>query len=96
MPVRCEFKPFSHCYPPLKDLGVGGDNVLALYVHPSRFSVWTHMLVMDFQILLSPAEDVEGVIVLALSVRPSSLRPSGYELRKADQRCIVTSLASYH
>jgi len=36
-----------------------------------------HILVMDFQILLSPAEDFEGDIVLALSVHPSSFRPSG-------------------
>jgi len=34
---------------------------------------------MDFQILLSPAEDFEGNIVLALSVRPT-----GYGLRKVD------------
>ena len=39
-------------------------------------SVRTHILVMDFQIL-SHVEDFEGDIVLALSVRPSSLRPSG-------------------
>jgi len=32
---------------------------------------------MDFQILLSSAEDFEGEIVLALSVHPSSLRLSG-------------------
>ena len=36
-----------------------------------------HILVMDFQSVLSPAEDFEGDIVLALSVRPSSFRPSG-------------------
>ena len=36
-------------------------------------SVRTHILVMDFQIL----SHFEGDIVLALSVRPSSLRPSG-------------------
>ena len=46
---------------------------------------------MDFQILLSPAEDFEGDIVLALSVRPV-----GYGLRKVDQRRIVKLLASYH
>ena len=33
-------------------------------------------LVMDFQILLSPVVDFDGHIVLALSVRPSSFRPS--------------------
>jgi len=46
---------------------------------------------MDFQILLSPAEDFEGDIVLALS-----LRSVGYGLRKVDQRRIVKLLASYH
>ena len=39
-----------------------------LSVRPSSFSVRMHILVMDFQILLSPAEDFEGDIVLALSV----------------------------
>ena len=52
---------------------------------------------MDFQILVSPAEDFEGDILLALSVSPSlSVRPAGYGLRKVDQRRIVKSLASYH
>ena len=52
---------------------------------------------MDFQIVLSPAEDFEGDIVLVLSVRPSSLRPQAdYGLRKVDQRRTVKSLASYH
>ena len=48
-----------------------------LSVRPSSFSVRMHILVMDFQILLSPAEDFEGDIVLALSLRPSSFCPSG-------------------
>ena len=56
-------------------------SVLSLSVYPStcpsRFSVRTHILVMDFQILLTPAEDFEGDIVLPLSVRPASFRPSG-------------------
>jgi len=51
---------------------------------------------MDFQILLSPAEDFDGDIVLALSVHPLTFRPAGYELQKVDQRLIVKSLASYH
>ena len=54
-----------------------------------------HILVMDFQILLSPAEDFQGDIVLALSVHPSSFRPAGYGQQKVDQRRIVKSLASY-
>ena len=50
---------------------------------------------MDFQILVSPAEDFEGDILLALSVSPSlSVRPAGYGLRKVDQRRIVKSLAT--
>ena len=40
-----------------------------LSVRPSSFSVRTHVLVMDFLILLSPAED--GDIILALSLSPS-------------------------
>jgi len=36
-----------------------------------------HILVMDYQISLSPAEDFEGDMFLALSVRPSSFRPAG-------------------
>ena len=36
-----------------------------------------HILVMDFQILLSPAEDFEGDIIFALSLRPSSFHPAG-------------------
>jgi len=51
---------------------------------------------MDFQILLSPAEDLEGGIISALSVRPASFRLAGYGLLKVDQRCIVKSLACYH
>ena len=36
-----------------------------------------HILVMDFQILLSPTEDFEGDIIFALSLRPSSFHPAG-------------------
>ena len=46
---------------------------------------------MDFQILLSPADDFEGDIVLPLSVRPSFFGPAGYGLWT-----VVKSLASYH
>ena len=73
------FHPSIDCYPPLKDfvgiLFCRCPSVRSLSVstsfRPSRFSVRTHILVMDFQILLSPAEDFEGDIVLALSVRPA-------------------------
>ena len=54
-----------------------------------------HILVLDIQILLSPAEDFEQDIILALFACPSSFRLAGYGLRKVDQRRIVKSLASY-
>ena len=66
-------------YPLLKDFGGGGVFFWCclpeafLSVRLSRFSVRTHILVMDFQILWSPPEDFEGDIVLVLSVLPSSL-----------------------
>ena len=72
---------WNYYYHPPKDRGRilfwRCPSVWSLSVHPSRFSVRTHILVTDFQILLSPAEDFEGDIVLALSVDPSSLRPAG-------------------
>ena len=46
-------------------------------VRLSHFSVRMHILVMDVQILLSPAEDFVGDIVFALSVHPSSFPPAG-------------------
>ena len=49
---------------------------------------------MDFQILLSPAEDFDGDIILAFC--PSFLFPSVRPLRKVDQRRIVKSLTSNH
>ena len=53
-------------------------------------AVRTYILEMEFQILLSPAVNFEGDIVLALSVRLY------YGLRKVHQRRIVKSLASNH
>ena len=52
---------------------------------------------MDFQILLSPAEDFVGgncFGVVCPSFLPLSDRPAGYGLRKVDQRHIVKSLAT--
>jgi len=52
---------------------------------------------MDFQILLSPAEDFEGILFWhCLSVLPLYVHLAGYGLRKVDQRCIVKSLVTYH
>ena len=64
------------CTPPT------GNRVMALfyfqiYKYTDKLSVWTHILVMDYQISLSPAEDFEGDIVLALSCCPSSFHPAG-------------------
>jgi len=66
-----------------------GNRVMAL----CYFQIYRmHFLVIDFQILLSPAEDFEGDIILALSVRPSSFRPA----MDYGKLTIVKSLASYH
>ena len=44
---------------------------------------------MDFQILLSPAEDFEGdFFFCCLSVLPLSVRPAGYGLRKVDHLAV--------
>ena len=88
-PLLCSLVIFNVAFnPPPKDIVV-----LALSVGPKPFrpsvlpsvrpsvrnvySVRMLILVMDFQILLSPAEYFEGDIVLALYVRPSSFRSSG-------------------
>ena len=58
-----------------------------------------HILVMDFQILLSPAEDFKGEYcfgVVCPSFLPLSVQLAVYGLWKVDQRRIVKSLASYH
>ena len=51
---------------------------------------------MDFQILLSPAVDLEGDIVLALSVRPSSFRLSGGLWTTESLPKAHCEVASYH
>ena len=84
-PLLCSLVIFNVAFnPPPKDIVV-----LALSVGPKPFrpsvrpsvrnvySVRMLILVMDFQILLSPAEYFEGDIVLALYVRLSSFRSSG-------------------
>ena len=61
------------------------------------YSVRMLILVMDFQILLSPAEYFDGDIVLALYVRPSSFRSSGrLWTTESWPKGHYESLASYH